>query len=84
MEKDIKKFGEFKINEDTDNESNPEVKVKDLINFLNRFDPETKVYLDKDGWQRYSDSEDINDVISYLIDDSPIKLRGKDYLMINN
>ena len=27
------------------------IRVKHLIEYLSRFDPETTVYLDKDGWE---------------------------------
>jgi hypothetical protein len=68
------------------NESmNTEITVKDIINFLETFDPETPVYLDKDGWQNYG-KEDMNknDVIKSVFDDSAITHRGKNYIMINN
>lgn len=69
----IKKFEGFK------NES-PDIRVKDIISFLEKFNPETPVYLDKNGWQTMSK----DDIIRYLIDDSAITHRGKDYLIINN
>ena len=69
-----------KINESKD----PDIRVKDIINFLKSFDPETPVYLDKDGWQTYGEDLSNDDIIRYLIDDSAITRRGKNYLMINN
>jgi len=70
----------LKFNEMADNK--PDVRVKDLINFLEIFDPETPVYLDKDGWQPVP-GEDVNDTIRQVIDDSAIH-RGKNCLFINN
>ena len=74
--------------EDFDNEY-INIRVKDIISFLQKFDPETPVYLDKDGWpnelwgERYRNM-DVEDKIRYLIDDSAILYRGENYLMINN
>ena len=56
-----------------------EVRVKDLIAFLSKFDPELPVHLDKDGWPI---EDDVNDVIRYLIDDSAVSRYR--CLMINN
>lgn len=102
-DKNIQNFEQFNENLNTiDNrinesdESNQEdeetvdVRVKDLITFLQKFDPETPVYLDKDGWpsKNYVNgvfvTASIEDKITYLIDDSAIKYRGGNYLMINN
>lgn len=77
-----------KINESDKNEE-VDVRVKDLISFLQRFDPEMPVYLDRDGWpnelwgDRYKDIS-IDDKIRTLIDDSGITHRGENYLIINN
>jgi len=66
-----------------------DVRVKDLISFLQNFDPEMPVYLDKDGWanelwgERYKDMS-VEDKIRRLIDDSGITHRGENYLVINN
>lgn len=61
------------------------IRVKDIISFLQKFDPDTKVYLDKDGWQGFDEVDCSKDnVIRYLIDDSAITHRGQDYLIINN
>lgn len=69
-------------------EEKVDVRVKDLISFLQKFDPETAVYLDKDGWpnelwgERYKDMS-VEDKIRRLIDDSAYK-RGTKYLTIEN
>lgn len=70
-------------------ENKVDVRVKDIISFLQNFDPETPVYLDKDGWPNELWGEEYKNMsvegkIRRLIDDSGIKYRGKDYLMINN
>ena len=62
-------------------DENMEIRVRDIIAYLQRFDPNTVVYLDKDGWGQ---GENANDVISYVIDDSAITSRHGDYLVINN
>ena len=70
-----------KINES----KNTDIKVKDIIIFLQQFDPETPVYLDHDGWQNYGDDTiEKNDVIRYVFDDSSITHRGGNSITINN
>jgi len=71
----IKKWEQF--NEAKDEEGFTIVEVKDLIEYLQELDPESRVYLDKDGW---SDGETANEVIknTYLFEHS-----GKN-LFINN
>ena len=70
-----------KINES----KNTDIKVKDIIIFLQQFDPETPVYLDHDGWQNYGDNTiEKNDVIRYVFDDSSITHRGGNSITINN
>jgi len=65
--------------------SNIDIKVKDIIFFLQQLDPETEVLLDKDGWPNYgNETIEKNDIIRYVFDDSPIKRRDKDYIIINN
>lgn len=60
-------------------------KVKDIIIFLQQFDPETSIYLDHDGWQNYGDDTiEKNDVIRYVFDDSAITHRGGNSITINN
>lgn len=77
-----------KINESHETEKT-DVRVKDLISFLQKFDPEIPVYLDKDGWpnelwgERYKHMS-VEDKIRYLIDDSGITHRDDNYLIINN
>lgn len=40
-----------KFNENLEEDDfNGQVKVKDIIKYLSELDPETDVYLDKDGW----------------------------------
>ena len=70
-----------KINES----KNTDIKVKDIIIFLQQFDPETSVFLDHDGWQNYGDDNiEKNDVIRYVFDDSSITHRGGNSITINN
>lgn len=64
---------------------NTDIKVKDIIIFLQQFDPETPVYLDHDGWQNYGDNTiKKDDVIRYVFDDSSITCRGGNSITINN
>jgi hypothetical protein len=70
-----------KINES----KNTDIKVKDIIIFLQQFDPETPVYLDHDGWQNYGDDTiEKNDVLRYVFDDSSITHGGGNSITINN
>ena len=86
--KHIKNFNEStkfrnKINEsdEFDDESDEsDIKVKDLISYLQKFDPETPVVLDRDGWQ----GDSVEDKIRALIDNSPILGEWGNYLIINN
>lgn len=48
VEEKIKKFNSF--NESFSDEESP-IKVKHLIEYLKKFDPEMSVELDKDGWE---------------------------------
>lgn len=58
------------------------VRVKDLISFLQRFDPELPIYLDRDNW---SDNVlTVDDKIRKVVDDSGLTHRGENYLIINN
>jgi hypothetical protein len=85
--KHIKRFNESNKNDISKNKINEskniDIRVKDIINFLQSFDPETPVHLDKDGWQAYG-NDSIDDIIRYVIDDSAITHRGDNYLTINN
>lgn len=62
--KHVESFGEFneirssKINESDETEKT-DVRVKDLISFLQKFDPEMPVYLDKDGWPNAAQTQDV-------------------------
>lgn len=58
------------------------VRVKDLISFLQRFDPELPIYLDRDGWS--DNALTVDDKIRRVIDDSGLTHRGENYLIINN
>ena len=91
--KHVESFGEFNENLNISdvrssriNESkNTDIKVKDIIIFLQQFDPETSVYLEHVGWQNYGDdSIEKNDVIRYVFDDSAITHRGGNSITINN
>jgi len=54
VEEKIKRFDSFnESSEEESDESQPKVKVKDLIEYLQSLDPEMEVYLDKDGWDYY-------------------------------
>ena len=78
-----------KINETSDvndvNDVNDDIRVKDLINFLQKLNPEIPVYLEHDDWPNknsYIKSHrnlSIDDRIRYLMDDS-----SKNALHINN
>ena len=57
------------------------VTVGDIIKFLEKFDYKTEIILDKDGWPV---ENNIDDIISYLIDNSPIINGHGNYLIINN
>lgn len=70
-----------KFNQMNENVSNDEITVKDIINYLEKFDPETKVILDRDGWDKGISKED---KIRRVIDDSPITHQDSNYLIINN
>ena len=70
------------------NESNGEVtedqkvKVKHLIEYLQSFDPETNVSLDKDGWDYYYGNP--IEVIKHSGVFHPFEYDGKKTLYINN
>jgi hypothetical protein len=76
-----------KINESNTNESNRDITVKDLINFLQKLNPNTIVELDKDGWPNNDSfvqshrNLSIDDRIRYLFDDST---EDKGFIMIYN
>jgi hypothetical protein len=76
-----------KINESNTNESDRDITVKDLINFLQKLNPNTVVELDKDGWPNNDSfvqshrNLSIDDRIRYLIDDSR---EDKGFIMIYN
>jgi hypothetical protein len=53
-------------------------KVKHLIEYLSKLDPEMEVHLDKDGWQGYGDTE------VELIETSGLFEPFGDSLFINN
>ena len=78
--KHIQKFNE-ELEEDfgrTDRSDEPiRVTVKDLIEYLSRFDPETEVHLDKDGWN-YKETGLKTIESTYLFDSF------EDTLIINN
>jgi hypothetical protein len=46
----VKKFESF------EEYKRPEITVQDLIDFLQTMKPETKIQLDKDGWEGYGDT----------------------------
>ena len=82
MEKNIKKFDQFSKLVKENTQEDKKVRVKDIINYLSKYDPETPVELDKNGWEEYFDT--VDGKISMLISDSPIKNGYGDYLIINN
>ena len=64
----MKKFEQFEnssVNESNDEEYQSPVKVKDLIEFLSKLDPEMGVELDHDGWFTYNyKPKDVQDLIA--------------------
>lgn len=70
-----------------DENNEVDVTVKDLISFLQKYPPDTPVYLDHDGWPNERIHEDYKNFnaeqkIRYLIDDSGLDRHG--YVIINN
>lgn len=62
-----------------------EIRVKDLIDYLSKYNPETIVYLDHDGWMAESESQDPQDVIAKRgIFSSPIFNPDKEFIILNN
>jgi len=63
----MKKFEQFEnssVNESDEEEYQSPVKVKDLIEFLSKLDPEMNVSLDHDGWSTYNyKPKDVQDLI---------------------
>lgn len=55
------------------------ITVKDIIDFLSKYDGNTRVYLDKDGWVNGSDNDE---VIGYLFDDWGLENYGS--ITVNN
>ncbi len=64
-----------------------DITVKDIIEYLQKFHPDTKVYLDHDGWMVENNHKTPQDVLNDrgLFSHRPPK-DGKqlDYLIINN
>ena len=86
----IKRFNELdnNINEslEYDEEGWVNVRVKDVIEYLQTLDPEAIVDLDHDGWmEKYSNPTDVLDLIGNRGIFSPWKDKeGNDRLTINN
>jgi 16S rRNA G1207 methylase RsmC len=58
----------------------PRVKVKHIIAYLNQnFDPDSPVYLDKDGWQEYEETNALR-----IISQSGVFSKFEGSLFINN
>jgi hypothetical protein len=72
-----------RFNEDIEDNGNKQmtIRVKHLIEYLSQFDPETPVYLDKDGWD-YDVTNAKNEVD--VIDQRGLFDKYKDSLTINN
>jgi len=73
-----------RFNEDIDDNGGRKemtIRVKNLIEYLSQIDPETPVYLDKDGWD-YDVTNAKNEVD--VIDQIGLFGRYKDYLYIFN
>lgn len=81
----IKNFDNF-LNEDieTNGDTKVEIKVKDIIEFLQSIDPEIPVYLDKNGWDYYykNPQEIIKNSGLFHVWDS--RLKGGKSMTINN
>lgn len=66
----IKKFNESKNKELT-------IRVKNIIEYLQQFDPNTEVSLDKDGWESGDNEIEIienSGIFEYFDDDDPPSL----------
>lgn len=51
----MKKFNDYLEEAVEDQEKSFKITVKDLISYLEKFNPETEVTLEKDGWAYYAD-----------------------------
>jgi hypothetical protein len=76
--KHLKKFTEGLEDFEDDAQERLKPKVKHLIEYLSKLDPEMEVHLDKDGWQGYGDTE------VELIETSGLFEPFRDSLFINN
>lgn len=76
--KHLKKFTEGLDDSFEEEQEGLQPKVKHLIEYLSKLDPEMKVHLDKDGWQGYGDTE------FELIETSGLFEPFGDSLFINN
>ena len=77
--KHLKKFTEgLEDHFEDDEQGGLKPKVKHLIEYLSKLDPEMEVHLDKDGWQGYGDTE------VELIETSGLFEPFGDSLFINN
>ena len=62
----------------TENENPKDIRVKDIIEFLQQFPPDTKVHLEHDGWQGSTKKESLEGLIDRFHQD------GMECLFINN
>jgi hypothetical protein len=78
----IKEFNEFddekhwSEEEEFNDEDDIKIKVKDIIEYLQEYDPETLVYLDKNGWEGETKKEMI-DILFW-------KRPEDNYIIVNN
>lgn len=76
--KNIKKFENFKINENAQDDDSSPVKVKDLINFLKQLNPDANVILNKNDW-----GDEEGDPLNIIKHNGIFEIFGND-LFINN
>ncbi len=78
--KNIKEFNEYVPDEEDSKLPKISIKVKDLVEYLQSLDQEMEVYLDKNGWESWS--EDITP--QNVLKDTALFYIGKNHLTINN
>jgi hypothetical protein len=72
-----------KFNENT-SEEKIEVRVKDLIEYLQQFDGEMELSLDKDGWMAQDGDSGVEIISKRGLFSKPFEYKGKKYLILNN
>jgi hypothetical protein len=64
---------------------NPTIRIKDIIEYLSKLDPEMKVDLDKDGWNPMG--KELNSPNEYIENSGLFDVwddEGRQYMTINN